>query len=288
MDDSDSDFSDAGEDNFNDVTEKPSKVNKQGVKVRGPDKSWVQVHRFASAEVFNQSDIAKKLKKEFSCRKKREFDYADVHDYECKFKRKVVIVPCPMKYKVAFLSHCPEVTVDVLEDALEHRHDEDQDFVENPSKNYRWTDEATKIVSELVKNHVFPAQIEKTLKSSDVFRGNMPTKAQLYNKCAAEKKKFFKTSKVNNTHELRMKISEFLDEPSSEFESYVAHHEINDDDPNKEPRFTIIMTSKKNLKKMKDSRLLQTDATYRLNWFGFPVFVVGMFCFLNIYHIFYI
>ena len=92
--------------------------------MRGPDKSWVELHRFASAEVFNQSDFAKKLKGEFS--------------------------------------HCLEVTVDVLEDALEHRHDEDQDFVANPAKNYRWTDEATQIVSELVKNHVFPTQIEKT------------------------------------------------------------------------------------------------------------------------------
>ena len=277
MEDSDSDFSDAGETHTVDAHEQSAKVNKNGVKVRGPDKSWIQIHRFSSAEEFNNSDISRKLKDEFSCRKKREFEYADVHDYECKFKRKVGIVPCPMKYKVAFLSHCPEVTVDVLESVLEHRHDDDPDFVSNPTKNFRWTDEATNIISELVKNHVYPAQIEKTLKSSNVFRGNMPSRAKLYNKIAAEKKKVFKSLKVNNTHELRMKISEFLDEPLSEFESYVAHHEIDDDDPNEDPRFTIIMASKKNMSKMKESRLLQTDATYRLNWFGFPVFVVGRF-----------
>ena len=46
---------------------------------------------------------------------KKEFEYADVHDYECKFKRKVGILPCP------------GVTVDVLEPVLEHCHDDDPD-----------------------------------------------------------------------------------------------------------------------------------------------------------------
>ena len=69
------------------------------------------------------------------------------------------------------------------------------------------------------------------LKSSNVFRGNMPSRAKLYNKCASEKKKVFKSLKINNTHELRMKVSEFLDEPLSELECHVAHHEIDDDNP---------------------------------------------------------
>ena len=99
MDDSDSEFSDFGED-----VDLPgpgkSKVNKNGLKVRGEAKAWVEVHRFANAEEFNNSDIAQKLKKEFSCRKKREFEYADVHEYECKHSRKVGYIPCPWKFKV--------------------------------------------------------------------------------------------------------------------------------------------------------------------------------------------
>ena len=69
---------------------------------------------------------------------------------------------------VAFLTHCPELTVDVVEDALEHCHGEDRDFVANSTTYYGWTDEATQIVSEMVKNHVIPTQIENIFKSSEL------------------------------------------------------------------------------------------------------------------------
>ena len=72
-----------------------------------------------------------------------------------------------------------------------------------------------------------------------------------------------------------MKVAKFLKEPESDTEPYVPFHEIEDSDPSKEPRFTIIFASKKNLDKLKADRVLQTDATYRLNWMGYPVFVIG-------------
>ena len=43
----------------------------------------------------------------------------------------------------------------------------------------------------MVNNHVIPTQIGNNFKSSDVFRRKMPTKAQLYNKDAAEEKKIY-------------------------------------------------------------------------------------------------
>ena len=49
-------------------------------------------------------------------------------------------------------------------------------------------------------------------------------------------------------------------EPIGEFESFVAFNEIDDIDPSKEPRFTIIVTSKMNLKKLGHKRVLKTDA----------------------------
>ena len=66
-----------------------------------------------------------------------------------------------------------------------------------------------------------------------------------------------------------------MKEPESDTEPYVPFHEIEDSDPSNEPRFTIIFASKKNLDKLKADRVLQTDATYRLNWMGYPVFVIG-------------
>ena len=78
---SDSDFSDAGEENdppeaF--IVDSSNKVNKNGVRVRGPDKDWVEVERFSNAEEYDKSEVASKLKREFSLRKNRWYEYADV------------------------------------------------------------------------------------------------------------------------------------------------------------------------------------------------------------------
>ena len=135
--------------------------------------------------------------------------------------------------------------------------------------------EMTNIVMEGVINHAKPKVIKRNLKNANVCGRSLPTKTELYNKIAAVKIKVFPSSKVKNTHELRQKVSEHLNEPASDIEAYVAYSEIDDEKEDEEPRFTIIFTSKKNMGKLKDDRVLQTDATYRLNWLGFPVFVVG-------------
>jgi hypothetical protein len=100
MDDSDSDFSDVGE-----TIEEEGRVNEneKGSNVRGEAKAWTELYKFETAKDFKSSDIAKKLEEEFSCRKNREFQYADVLEYDCKFKRRVGYLPCPWKLKVCLI-----------------------------------------------------------------------------------------------------------------------------------------------------------------------------------------
>ena len=100
MEDSDSDFSDAGEDHIDNSKKKKTKVNEKGLKVRGDAQSWVEIFKFPNSKKFHDSEIAKKLEVEFSRRKYREFEFADVAEYECKFRRRVGIIPCPYKIKV--------------------------------------------------------------------------------------------------------------------------------------------------------------------------------------------
>ena len=274
MDESDSDFSDLG-DIDSDVGEVAGpRLNKNGIKIRGPDKSWDEIYRFKTASEYKSSDICKRLKDEFSNRKTREYDYGDVHEYECKFTRRKGYLPCPWKMKVTFFSDNSEVTVEAVEGATDHVHEEDTDFVENSSKNFRWTDEMTKYVTEGIQNNHRPNFILRKMKKSNMF-DKLPSKTQLYNKCAATKKTENPSHKINNTNEMRNKVAEFLGEPTSEVKAFVPFHEILDDDDTKEPRFTVIFSTKKNLKKLKSERVLQTDETYKLNWLGFPVFVVG-------------
>ena len=277
---SDSDFSDAGEENDppEDLNvESTNRVNKNGVKVRGPDKAWVEAYRFCNAEEYEKSEVASKLKREFSRRKNREYEYADVLEYECKFSRRVGYKPCPLKMRVSFLSHSSEVTVEGLEDLVEHVHEEDLDILtDTSSSNYRWTDEMTKLISDHV--HDKPNKIMRLLKNANVFVGRkIATKQQLYNKVAATRKQVLPSKRVKNTHELRESIAKYLGEPQTDIEAFVPFYEIEDEDDDKDPRFIVLFSSQKNLKKLTSDRVLQTDATYRLNWQGFPVWAVGMY-----------
>ena len=103
MVDSDSDYFDLVEQEnvIEDVNDAPRpRVNQDGQRVRGQDRPWIETSRFSNATEFKNSDIAKKLEADFTNRKTREYDFADVLEYECRFKRRVGYLPCPMKMKV--------------------------------------------------------------------------------------------------------------------------------------------------------------------------------------------
>ena len=69
---------------------------------------------------------------------------------------------------------------------------------------------------------------------------------------------------------------EVLETPESEVEGFVPYWEVDDENDDQPPRFCIIFATKKSKAKLSKVGFLQTDATYRLNWMGFPVFVLGM------------
>ena len=160
-----------------------------------------------------------------------------------------------LHFQFAFLSTNSEVTVETIEGVDDHIHEEETPSA-NSSSTFKWSDEMTKVVMEWI--HAKPNFIKRKLKGLGC---KMPTQTQLYNKMAATKKIVFPSSKVKNTHQLRMKVAEFLEEPESDLEAFVPYHEIVDDDETSDPRFTIIFTTKKNLGKLKSERVLQTDAT---------------------------
>ena len=83
-----------------------------GKVTRGKDISWIVLREFETASAFLDSDIAKKIFKEFTTSRKRQFLYAQVTEYRCKFARKKKFQPCPWKIRVLFLSHCQGVKVE--------------------------------------------------------------------------------------------------------------------------------------------------------------------------------
>ena len=72
--------------------------------------------------------------------------------------------------------------------------------------------------------------------------------------------------------ELREAVSKMIKEPVDNTEAFFCHHDITDDEEEDAVRFVV--TTKK-MKSRISSELVQDDATYRLTWQGFPVFVSG-------------
>ena len=95
------------------------------------------------------------------------------------------------------------------------------------------------------------------------------------NKVNRERKKLNMTDHIFTTHELREKIKDNLNIPENDNEPYIAFHEVLDENELEEPRFTVIWTSKKMMKRA-SNEMTQDDATYRLTWQGYPFFVSGV------------
>ena len=281
MCDSDSDYVDACEedtDNVDNVATKSRskpRINEEGIKVRGKDVEWVQIVKFHDEEEYKNSEMKKTLDKNFSRRKNRAFEYGDVENFICKFARKVGYLACPLKYKVIFISTSSEVLVECNDDGETHAHEDDPEHTIDATKQFRWSKEQTDIITEGVINHAKPNVIKRNLNNANVLGSNKPTKQQLYNKIASLKKSVFPSQNIVNTHDLRQRVAANLEVPENDIDGYIVYNDIDDENEEEEPRFTIIFSTKKNLSKMKSERVLQTDATYRLNWLGFPVFVVG-------------
>ena len=278
MSDSDSDYEEVLEDNIDGgVTvahtgkAKP-KVNRNGVNVRGKDIEWIEFKNFDTVKEFKESQIKGNLDSGFTRRKARSFEYGDVEDYVCKFERKVGFLGCPVKYKVTYSSTSSSVTVECNMGNETHDHQTDPDHGDG-GNYFRWTTEQTDLIK--VNIHNKPNKILRILEEANAFGAQKPTKQQFYNKHANLKKLAYPYQNILNTHDLRQRVSANLEVPEDDVKGYVVYSNIDDENEDEEPRFTIIFSTNKNLGKLRSERVLQTDATYRLNWHGFPVFIVG-------------
>ena len=66
---------------------------------------------------------------------------------------------------------------------------------------------------------------------------------------------------------MEMMLLKYLDIPEDDNTAYIAAYEVIDDDETKEPRFTVIWTSRRMLARTSNN-MTQDDATYRLTWQG--------------------
>ena len=266
----DEDYIDIGTDATNDENElagiEPNLIN--GRRVRGKDIVWVECMHFDTTDDFIKSDFYVQVKKEFTKKMSREPDHADTENYICKFSRRRGYLPCPLQYKVSYLSHSEEVLVEANAVHPRHQHDPDPEYGQQGGTIFKWTDEQTEFMKKCLKTFGKPKAILSEMENRNMFRdGRVPTSLQLSNKVRHVRKLIFGVEQIFDTHELREKINENLKVPDVETHAYIAYHEVNDEEEDAEPRFNIIWTSQKLMKRI-DNELTQDDATYRLLWQG--------------------
>ena len=98
---SDDDFTYMGEENDDIETKSESqqitggRINKDGKKVRGKDKVWLDLENIPNAD---EKHV-------------RDREYGDVHNFICKFNMRAGFLPCQRVIRVVFLSHCSDVQV---------------------------------------------------------------------------------------------------------------------------------------------------------------------------------
>ena len=234
---------------------------------RGPDLAWQNLIEFETTELYQASNIPSILKSGFTLRSGK---LSNNETYYCKYMRKKGY-SCKVKMRVLNSESSEQVEMQ-LEGGV-HDHELKNDEVEGNDYYNRWTEAQTKIVMTGVLNEASPTVIRRLLRE-EFPDGKMPSAIQLANKIAHCRKVVTASRNILMTGELKDFISQRLQVPESQTEMYVASHEVIDDQGEDNIRFSIIFTTPA-MKRRLSTELMQDDATYRLTWQGFPVYISG-------------
>ena len=243
-----------------------------GRRYRGKDLDWRLQTSFENVEEYKNSNIFQDLKENFTLRKRRELHHGNVENFICRFSRKVGYTKCSREIKVVFPSDTVEVQI------YEYKNHVHEESSQKSSKVYRWSALANSIIATGIKNGAKPKVILRNLRDQDAFgQGEEPSLNCLYNKVASMKKVLKLSEKIENTHQLRIKIKEYEKIPEDKHEGFVSYSKIDDDvsDPDN-TRLTVIFTTGNLIERMRKSSNIHVDATYRLVWQKYPIFICGV------------
>ena len=253
--------------------DQPGEENiRHGRRYRGKDLDWRLKTTFENVDDYKNSNIFQDLNENFTLRKRMELNHGDVENYICRFSRRVGFSKCFREIRVIFPSDTIEVQIQEYQN---HVHEESSI---KSSKVYRWSALANKIIETGIKNGAMPKVILRNLRDQDAFgQGEEPSLNCLYNKVASMKKILKLSEKIENTHQLRIKIKDYEEIPDDKDEGFVSYSKIDDDvtDP-ENTRLLVIFTTRNLIERMSKSDNIHVDATYRLCWQKYPILICGV------------
>ena len=207
-------------------------------------------------------------KKEWNNRESRN------QNFVCKYASKRGWKYCPRQYKVCFLHKVMNIMIYCTPE--EHCHEEDENYT--TKENYHWTKTQEEIIIKAIKNNVKNSLILRELKEKAAVNGSnkFPTLGQV-----GVKKRYLKNVKcqenfIVDVHSLRNYCEKKSIVPDNDDEPFIPFHYI-EGDTQDNLIMTVIWSTKKLLSRI-DKKLIQDDASYKLNWYQYPMFVCGRSC----------
>ena len=197
-----------------DYSRKTVRVNIHGKKIRGADLEWRLKYKFLSPSEYFESQLYNEIKEMYTRKRKNDdLCHGDVHHYVCKYSRKKKYIPCPHQLKIIFPSDSQEV---IAQEVHTHSHVLNPEIVDT-STSFQWSKAATDLVAHGIKSGATPKVILRSLRDHGCFvDGQEPSMTMLYNKISHLKKVLDLTASIDNTHELRTKIQQYLKVPDND------------------------------------------------------------------------
>ena len=134
-------------------------------KVRGKDLNWTKKCNYNNPKTFEDSNILDELKENYLIKRRREYKYATVHNYVCKYSQREKFLPLRKEIRIVFLSDSLEVFV---QECNQHEHIENPDFIDK-SLVFKWSQQATDIVVMGIKNWATPKVILRNMRDKNCF-----------------------------------------------------------------------------------------------------------------------
>ena len=238
-------------------------------KYRGKDIDWVLIDQWPNKSEFSLSSYNTELKTEMNMKKRYKTENSWAEHWVCKFNNKRGFHPCLRQFKINYPHTCHEIVL--WTNQKEHSHIEDINY--KTDKKYHWTVSQENLIRECIHNGHNNARILNCLKEKGASSaGIWPSLAQV-----GVKKRNMKKSQrkyvINDYNKMKEICERNSSVPDNEHEPYVPFFYIDTTDP-MDPTFTVIWSTKYLESKM-SKLMIQDDATYKLNYFDFPVFVSG-------------
>ena len=201
---------------------------------------------------------------------------AENETWACKYSKKSGFKKCGHLIKLEYLVHSSEVVL--YDNGQPHLHEPDLEYMTS-GKKYLWSRVQEELLLPLARNKMSATVCLRELKTKNAPNafGKYPTLAQINSKKKYMYQKLVLDELVLlDTADLRNYIDDRLEVPADPDQCYIVDWSIDDSDVvTGKPRFTVTFTTVNLLRRLRN-QFIQDDATYKMNWMGYPVLTHGV------------